>query len=63
MDHGFLGIDASKDYSDFVLLDDSLQALSKPIQFDDTRKGHQQLTGWLSRLIEVHNLDRVFTRE
>jgi transposase len=58
--NGFLGIDASKGYSDFVLLDGSLQALSKPIQFDDTRRGHRQLSSWLNRQIEVHNLDQVW---
>jgi transposase len=60
MNNGFLGIDASKGYSDFMLLDESLQALSKPIQFDDTRGGHEQLAGWLSRLIKAHNLDLVY---
>jgi transposase len=60
MNNGFLGIDASKGYSDFVLLNDALQPLSKPIQFDDTRKGHDQLAGWLTHQIDQHALDRVY---
>lgn len=56
----FLGIDASKGYSDFVLLNESFEALSKPVQFDDTRAGHQALASWLTRCIGKHNLTHIY---
>lgn len=59
MKNAYLGIDASKGYSDFILLNTSFEALSKPIQFDDTRKGHQGVTNWLDRCISKHKLTQI----
>lgn len=56
----FLGIDASKGYSDFMLLNDCFEALSKPVQFDDTRAGHQRFTSWLTRCIDKHSLTQIY---
>ncbi len=52
MNYAFLGIDASKGYSDLILLNEGFELLSKPVQFDDTRKGHQALSDWLGRCIK-----------
>lgn len=60
MNHAFLGIDSSKGYSDFVLLNDCFEVLSKPVQFDDTRKGHQAVAGWLARCIKKYKLTRIY---
>src|SRR5690554_3617132 len=60
MNNGYLGIDVSKGYSDFVLLDDALQALSKPIQFDDTWAGHQRLLSWLSGCMNRYTIDQLY---
>jgi transposase len=60
MNSGYVGIDVSKGYSDFVVLDDALQVLTKPIQFDDTRDGHQRLIRWLGRCMSKHNLERLY---
>lgn len=60
MNHAFLGIDASKGYSDFVLLNEGFEVLSKPVQFDDTRKGHQAATDWLARCIKKFNLTQIY---
>lgn len=49
MNSGYVGIDVSKGYSDFVILNQELQVLTKPVQFDDTRDGHQRLIRWLGR--------------
>ena len=36
----FLGVDVSKGYADFTLLDPDKNQLEKVFQLDDTRKGH-----------------------
>lgn len=56
----FLGIDVSKGYSDFVLVTDSFELLAKPVQFDDTPKGHQALGDWLSQCIATHKLEYIY---
>ncbi len=60
INNGYVGIDVSKGYSDFVILNQELQVLTKPVQFDDTRKGHQRLIRWLGRCMDAHNLDRLY---
>lgn len=60
MNSGYIGIDVSKGYSDFVILNQQLQVITKPVQFDDTRDGHQRLIRWLGRCMKAHNLDRIF---
>lgn len=46
----YLGLDVSKGYSDFCLLDSKKQVLEKDFQLDDNLKGH----GLLSDYIEKH---------
>jgi transposase len=54
MNNFYLGIDVSKGYSDFVLLDQKKQLQGESFQFDDTFTGHQQLYVYLSDLFTVH---------
>lgn len=60
MNHVFLGIDASKGYSDFILLNESFEVVSPPVQFDDTRKGHQAVADWLARCIKKYKLTQIY---
>lgn len=60
MNSGYVGIDVSKGYGDFVILNQQLQVITKPVQFDDTRDGHQRLIRWLGRCMRKHKLERVY---
>lgn len=42
-DHAFLGIDVSKGYADFLLLDRNKRALEEPFQLEDTLSGRELL--------------------
>lgn len=59
MKTAYLGIDVSKGYADFVLIDQSLDVLSDPLQFDDTLQGHQRCEQWLSACIQTHKLTQI----
>lgn len=48
----FLGIDVSKGYADFILLDYKKNIVEKNFQFDDTFDGHNQLYCFLSSFIQ-----------
>ena len=52
----FLGIDVSKGYSDFVLIDSSFNELEKPFKLYDTPDGHSALEKRLSDYITKHGL-------
>lgn len=56
----FLGIDVSKGYSDFVLIDSSFNELDKPFKLYDTPDGHAALEKRLSDYIKAHNLSIVY---
>lgn len=60
MNSGYIGIDVSKGYSDFVVLNESLEPVAKPVQFDDTRDGHQRLTKWLKRCMDTYGFERLY---
>ncbi|MBT8372513.1 MAG: transposase [Deltaproteobacteria bacterium] len=49
MNQYFLGIDASKGYSDFVMLDAKKQPVIENFQLDDTFEGHSRLYDFLRR--------------
>jgi transposase len=49
-----LGIDASKGYSDFLIVDMAGEAVEPNFQLDDTSGGHRELYGVLARLVEAH---------
>lgn len=57
----YLAADVSKGYADFVLLDQQLNDLEKPIQFDDSRSGHDVFKKWLNRCITKHDITQVWT--
>ena len=40
----FLGIDVSKGYADFLLLDQDKEVLEEPFQLDDSKSGRRKLT-------------------
>jgi transposase len=43
----YLGIDVSKGYADFLLMDSSKQSKEKSFQLDDNHEGHQELERYL----------------
>lgn len=53
---GFLGIDVSKGYADFLLLDINKNVMEEGFQLSDSKEGRQKLkeliTGWLQQGIE-----------
>lgn len=50
----FLGIDASKGYADFLIVDQDEETVEPPFQLDDTFEGHRRLYEVLSRVVETH---------
>lgn len=48
-DKAFLGIDVSKGYADFLLLDQNKEVLEEPFQLDDNRAGRRKLTKIIDR--------------
>lgn len=57
--NAYLGIDVSKGYSDFLLLDENFEKLEDAFQLDDTVRGHKTLEGWLDTQIKKHGISRV----
>ena len=56
----FLGIDASKGYSNFVMLDSSKRCVEDDFQLDDTFDGHQKLYSILSEFCARYPRARIF---
>ena len=56
----YLGIDVSKGYADFALLNSEKQLLDDIFQFDDTRQGHDRLRQRLELLIRNHGITRLY---
>lgn len=54
MSHYYLGIDASKGYADFVLLDEQKAPVAKGFQLDDTSSGHHHLLTYLQEFVTAH---------
>jgi len=48
----YLGIDVSKGYADFVILDSKKQEMDKSYQLDDTFEGHSRLYRYLERVLQ-----------
>lgn len=57
--NGFLGIDVSKGYADFVLLDGNKALLAQGFKLYDTRKGHDELLKKLSRVKSDYDLEKL----
>jgi len=53
---GYLGIDVSKGYSDFVLLDKNKKELEPCFQLDDNNAGHTHLFSLLKKMMAKHDL-------
>jgi transposase len=58
--HAFLGVDVSKGYADFTLLDPRKNQLEKAFQLDDTGKGHDVLKKQLLRMMEDHKISHLY---
>lgn len=56
----YLGIDVSKGYADFTLLDREKNQLEEVFQLDDTREGHDCLKKQLERMINRYELNHVY---
>lgn len=54
MEQYYLGIDASKGYADFVILDEKKQMVENNFQLDDTFDGHCLLYERLCKFLEDH---------
>lgn len=50
----YLGLDASKGYADFALLDEAKQLLESTFQLDDTYEGHHALLQYLQTFFTQH---------
>lgn len=59
--HFFLGIDASKGYADFVLVNEEKEVVVPCFQLDDTWEGHGQLYNVLARLVQTHPDAQILT--
>ena len=59
MEVAYLGIDVSKGYSDFALLDSNKKQLEEVFQLDDTRSGHDCLKKHLQEMIKMHHLSKI----
>lgn len=60
MSNYFFGIDASKGYSNFVMLDSSKRCIEDDFQLDDTFDGHQKLYSILSEFCVRHPKAKIF---
>ncbi len=56
----YLGIDVSKGYADFCLLNQHKQHLDEPFQLDDTHQGHEVLETLLKKFIKQFDIKKVF---
>jgi len=54
MSHFYLGIDISKGYADFAMLDPNKNPVLEPFQLDDTAEGHRTLYQVLAQFLEQH---------
>jgi transposase len=56
----YLGIDVSKGYADFMLLNEKKIKLEKVFQLDDNRSGHADLKKTLEQFIEQHQITMLY---
>ena len=54
MNSYYMGIDVSKGYADFVIIDELKQPVVKNFQLDDTSDGHKRLHGIVSGFLAEH---------
>lgn len=60
MSNYYLGIDVSKGYADFTMLDSNKKIVESNFQLDDTFVGHQKLFNFLNQFFGAHNGATVF---
>ena len=58
--NGYLGIDVSKGYADFTLLDTNKKQLEEVFQLDDTREGHDSLKQQIISMMRIHGLEQLY---
>jgi len=58
--NGYLGIDVSKGYADFALLNSERQQLDDIFQLDDTRQGHDRLKERLELFCEKYDITHLY---
>ena len=56
----YLGIDVSKGYSDFTLLDEEKNPMEKGFQLDDNRKGHDAIKKFIQGKIEEYQMECLY---
>lgn len=54
MSQYYLGIDASKGYADFILLDEERVPVAQGFQLDDTASGHRHLITYVQEFVMTH---------
>jgi transposase len=54
-----VGVDVSKGYGDFLVIDSNRKVLENLFQLDDTRAGHDRLTELLIQLKKTHKSTRI----
>lgn len=54
MEQFYLGIDVSKGYADFTIIDSHKQIVESPFQLDDTFAGHAQLSQFFTNFFAAH---------
>lgn len=59
MKKAYLGIDVSKGYADFILIDSERKPLSRDFRLSDTRSGHDKLERFLNSALHDHGLDLI----
>ena len=60
MEPFFMGIDVSKGYSDFMIINAKKQPITQSFQLDDTFEGHRSLYNFLSRFLAEHPESTLF---
>lgn len=56
----YLGIDVSKGYADFIILDENKKVVEDNFQLDDTFEGHNQLFSVISGFIAKHSDSNIY---
>jgi transposase len=56
----YMGIDVSKGYADFMIIDSKKKPVVKGFQLDDTFEGHQSLYNAIARFLSKHPDSKIF---
>ena len=56
----YMGVDVSKGYADFMILNSKKQPVAQNFQLDDTFEGHQSLYKILGRFLTDHEESALF---